>query len=81
MLIQTGGNEEYGEAYGFNLVYSANFSAIDHVSNVKVGGSLGVYNAGGSPEMFEINDENFMTYVGVINSSYTSKVTGLSYVK
>ncbi len=65
----------------FSGLICANFSAIDHVSNVKVGGSLGVYNAGGSPEMFEINDENFMTYVGVINSSYTSKVTGLSYVK
>lgn len=65
----------------FSGLICANFSAIDHVSNVKVGGSLGVYNAGGSPEMFDINDENFMTYVGVINSSYTSKVTGLSYVK
>ena len=27
-LIGRGGNEEYGEAYGFNLVYSCNFSAI-----------------------------------------------------
>ncbi len=65
----------------FSGLICANFSAIDHVSNVKVGGSLGVYNAGGSPEMFDINDENFMTYVGVINSSYTSKFTGMSYVK
>jgi hypothetical protein len=65
----------------FSGLICANFNAIDHVSNVKVGGSLGVYNSGGSPEMFDINAENFMTYVGVINSSYTSKVTGLSYVK
>ena len=40
----------------FSGLICANFSAIDHVSNVKVGGSLGVYNAGGSPEMFEINE-------------------------
>ena len=28
IMIGTGGNEEYGEAFGFNLVYSSNFSAI-----------------------------------------------------
>ena len=65
----------------FSGLICANMSAIDHVSNVKVGGSLGVYNAGGSPEMFEITADNFMTYVGIINANYSSKVTGLTYVE
>ena len=38
-LIRSGGNEEYGEAFGFNLVYSCNFSAtvdVDYNNSARV---------------------------------------------
>ena len=56
-------------------------NTFDHISNLKVGGQLGVYNAGGSPEMFNINADNIMTYIGAINNSYVSKITGITYVE
>ena len=53
----------------------------DHISNVKVGGKLGVYDSGGNHEMFEINSENFMTYIGCVNANSASKITCLSFVE
>jgi hypothetical protein len=65
----------------FSGLIGGYINKFNHVSDVKVGGRLGVYKSGGTPEMYEINSENFMTYIGCVNSNYTSKVTGLSYVE
>lgn len=65
----------------FSGLIGGNLNKFNHISNLKVGGKLGVYNSGGSHEMFEINSENFMTYVGYVNTSYTGKVSGLSYAE
>ncbi len=59
---------------------AANISACDYVKDVILSGKLGVYKAEGDPEMYEVTNENIMTYIGPVNSSYTSKVTGISYV-
>ena len=65
----------------FSGLIAGYLNLFDHVSNVKVGGKLGVYDAGGNHEMFEINSENFMTYIGWINANSASKITGLSFVE
>ena len=65
----------------FSGLIAGYLNLFDHVSNVKVGGKLGVYDSGGNHEMFEINSENFMTYIGCVNASYASKITGLSFVE
>lgn len=65
----------------FSGLIGGYLNTFDHISNLKVGGQLGVYNAGGSPEMFNINADNIMTYIGCINNSYASKITGITYVE
>jgi hypothetical protein len=65
----------------FSGLIAGYLNLFDHVSNVKVGGKLGVYDSGGNHEMFEINSENFMTYIGWINANSASKITGLSFVE
>ncbi len=59
-LISKGGNEEYGEAFGFNLVYSGNFSAIVDVD----------YN-NSSRVMMGINPDDFCWTLGAGETFYT----------
>lgn len=64
----------------FSGLICANLNAFDHVSGVKVSGSLGVYDAGGNHEMFTITADNFMDYIGYLNGSYADKITNMTYV-
>lgn len=67
-----------GSKRRFSGLIGGYLNKFNHVSDLKVGGKLGVYNAGGNHEMFEINSENLITYIGCVNANYASKVTGLS---
>ena len=59
---------------------AANISACDYVKDIILSGRLGVYKSEGDPEMYEVTNENIMTYIGTVGSSYKDKVTGISYV-
>lgn len=76
--IEGGGN--YGTIIGANTSYlgliCANCSKFDHISGVIVSGRLGVY--GG--DMYDVNADNFLDYIGKVPAAYVDKVTGLSYV-
>ena len=65
----------------FSGLIGGNLSKFNHISDVKVSGRLGVYKEGADPEMFEITQDNFMTYVANITASYVSKITNMTYVE
>ncbi|MBO4447302.1 MAG: BACON domain-containing protein [Bacteroidales bacterium] len=64
----------------FSGLIGANLNVFDHISNLKVSGKLGVYKADGNHEMFEIDEDNYMTYIGTINANNKDKVTNIVYV-
>lgn len=76
--IEGGGN--YGTIIGANTSFlgllCANCSKFDHISGVIVSGKLGVY--GG--DMYDVNVNNFMDYIGTVPAAYVDRITNLSYV-
>ena len=74
------GGANYGTVIGANTAYlgliCANCSKFDHISDVTVSGKLGVY--GG--DMFDVNADNFMSYIGTYSEANAVKITGLTYV-
>ena len=73
--------ETDGNKRRFSGLIAGYLNLFDHVSNVKVGGQLGVYKSDGNHEMFDINSENIMTYIGCINANSASKISGISFVE
>ncbi len=74
------GGANYGTILGANTSYlgliCANCSKFDHISDVTVSGRIGVY--GG--EMYSVDSENFLNYIGTFSATNAAKITGLTYV-
>lgn len=71
-----------GQGRRFTGLLFANVTNLDHVSDVVASGRLGVYKADGNHEMYEITQENYMTYAlgGKISDANLAKVSGITYV-
>ncbi len=74
------GGANYGTIIGANTSYlglvCANCSKFDHISDVTVSGRIGEY--GG--EMYSVDSENFLNYIGTFSAANAAKITGLTYV-
>ncbi len=58
----------------------ANNTKVDHVKDVILSGELGVYDAGGNHQMYDVNSGNIMEYIGKIAAAYLEKFTNITYV-
>lgn len=66
-------NETYRGLIGANI---SNFASI---SNIAVGGKLGVYKEGADPEMIDVNAGNFQQYIGSVSDANREKITNLTW--
>ena len=57
----------------------ANLSKFTSISDVTVGGRLGIYKADGNHEMIDVNAGNFTQYIGVVSDANREKITGLTW--
>jgi hypothetical protein len=64
----------------FTGLLCANMNKLDHISNVILSGTTGLYKADGNHEMNPVNASNYMDYIGYIADALKSKLSNITYV-
>lgn len=63
----------------FTGLLCANMNKFDHISGVKLSGKTGLYKSDGNHVMNDIDESNYMNFIGNVAADYKSKISNITY--